>query len=177
MALCTPAKGVAKVKKIPQHIVFLCTKHTFINPNTEGTTPMVMPYLNFSGDCEEAFLLYQRAFDGQEPLLARYSDAPDSAYPGMDAAQKNKIMHGQILLTETGGVSGADAIWPVDKGSAINIHVFCRSEEAAQKAFAVLTEEGEAISPLAKNPPPHDNGISGIVKDKYGFGWVLSAQL
>jgi hypothetical protein len=33
-----------------------------------------------------------------------------------------------------------------------------------------------AISVLSPNPPPHDNGISGTVKDRYGFTWVLSAQ-
>jgi hypothetical protein len=36
----------------------------------------------------------------------------------MDNGQKNKIMHGHIMLTETGGISGADALWPVEKGSA-----------------------------------------------------------
>lgn len=138
---------------------------------------MIMPYLNFTGDCEEAFLLYQRAFTGQEPNLARYSDAPESAYPGMDPAQKNKIMHGHIMLTETGGVSGADAIWPFEKGSAINIHVYCATPEEAKKAFSVLAQEGEIIGELATNPPPHDTGISGMVKDKFGFVWVLSAEL
>ncbi len=138
---------------------------------------MVMPYLNFAGDCEEAFRLYRRAFDGQEPLLARYGDAPESAYPGMDAAQKNKIMHGHVMLTETGGVSGSDAIWPVDRGSAVNIHVYCPTPEKAQAAFDVLAGEGEVIGELAPNPPPHQNGVSGMVKDKFGFVWVLSAQL
>lgn len=138
---------------------------------------MIMPYLNFSGECEEAFRLYQRAFDGQEPLLARYGDAPESAYPDLDEAHKNKIMHGHVMLTETGGISGADAIWPVERGSAINIHVYCPSVEHARKAFSVLAENGEIIGDLAKNPPPHDNGVSGMVKDKFGFAWVLSAQL
>mgnify|MGYP003623450706 CR=1 FL=1 len=138
---------------------------------------MIMPYLSFSGDCEEAFNLYKRAFNGGEPDLARYSDAPESAYPNMDAAQKDKIMHGHIMLTETGGVSGADAIWPFDKGSAINIHVYCASPEEAKNAFVILEEDGEAVAELETNPPPHDNGISGMVKDKYGFVWVLSAEL
>lgn len=125
---------------------------------------MVMPYLNFTGDCEEAFLLYQRAFNGQPPLLARY---PDS----------DKIMHGHVMLTETGGVSGADATWSVEKGSAVSIHVYCATEQQAQKAFDVLAEEGRVGSPIAKNPPPHDDGVSGQVVDKFGFTWVVSAQL
>lgn len=137
---------------------------------------MIMPYLNFKGDCEEAFKLYQRAFDGQDPLLARYSDAPESAYPDLDAEQKHKIMHGQMMLTETGGISGADAIWPVENGSAINIHVFCTSVVSAKKAFEILAEGGEIVGNLDKNPPPHDDGISGMVRDKFGFSWVISAQ-
>jgi PhnB protein len=138
---------------------------------------MIMPYLSFTGDCEEAFLLYQRAFDGQAPLLARYGDAPESAYPHMDEKQKSKIMHGHIMLTKTGGISGADAVWPVEKGSAISIHVYCPSAQKAQLAFDTLAEEGTIVGALQRNPPPHDNGLSGSVVDKYGFTWVLSAQI
>ncbi len=138
---------------------------------------MIMPYLSFTGDCEEAFRLYQRAFDGQEPLLARYGDAPKSAYPDMDESQKSKIMHGHVMLTETGGISGADAVWPIQKGSAISIHVYCESVQKAQQAFDALAEEGTIVGALQPNPPPHDNGLSGSVVDKYGFTWVLSAQM
>lgn len=138
---------------------------------------MIMPYLNFNGNCEEAFLLYQKAFGGAEPMLARYSDAPESAYPDMKQEWKHKIMHGQLMLTESGGISGADAIWPIEQGSAVNIHAHCNSMEEAQNAFTILAEEGKVISSLEKNPPPHDAGVSGMVKDKYGFSWVISAQV
>jgi PhnB protein len=141
---------------------------------SKETISMVMPYLNFSGDCEEAFRLYQRAFGGKEPVFARYGDAPDSFYPDMDNEQKNKIMHGHVMLTETGGVSGADAIWPVEGGSAVNLHVYCPTLEKAKAAFAVLAEEGQIVGEIQKNPPPHDSGVSGMVKDKFGFVWVLS---
>ena len=138
---------------------------------------MVMPYLNFTGDCEEAFLLYQRAFGVDAPILARYGDAPPDAANPLTDAQRQKIMHGHLMLSETGGISGADAVWPVEQGSAVCIHVFCDNVEKAQEAFTVLSENGTPLSPIAPNPPPHDNGVSGTVKDKYGFTWVLSAQL
>lgn len=138
---------------------------------------MIMPYLNFTGDCEEAFRLYQRAFDGQEPLLARYGEMPEDPARPMDEIQKRKIMHGHVMLTETYGVSGADAMWPVEKGSAISIHVYCDSVEKAEQALNILAEEGAGVHKLQQNPPPHDHGMSGCVTDKYGFTWVLSAQL
>lgn len=132
---------------------------------------MVMPYLNFTGDCEEAFALYRRAFDAPAPVLARYGGNTQ------DPALKEKIMHGHIMLTDTGGVSGADATWPVEKGSAVSIHVYCPSVAAAQKAFDVLAEAGTSMGSLAPNPPPHDDGVSGMVVDRYGFSWVLSAEM
>ncbi|MFV0353259.1 MAG: VOC family protein [Oscillospiraceae bacterium] len=137
---------------------------------------MIMPYLNFTGKCEEAFKHYQRAFNGQEPLLARYSDAPDSAYPFITGEDRNKIMHAHVMLTETGGISGCDNFLPFEKGAAVNLHVYCATPKQAQEAFDVLAEEGETISKIIPNSPPHDNGVSGAVKDKYGFTWVLSAQ-
>lgn len=138
---------------------------------------MIMPYLNFNGDCEEAFQLYRRAFGGQEPLLARYSDAPRTAYPDLPEHYRNKIMHGHVMLTETGGVSGADVLAPLEKGSAIHIHVYCTDVAHAQRVFDTLAESGEILGKLAPNPPPYDNGVSGAVRDKFGFTWVLSAQI
>ena len=139
---------------------------------------MIMPYLSFAGDCEEAFRLYQRAFGGQNPLLARYSDAPESVYPNLREEQRDKIMHGHVMLTETGGISGAD-IWEqnIEHGSAMSIHVYCHSMEAALKAFETLSEGGTVIGELQANPPPHDNGLSGMVRDRFGFTWVLSAEI
>lgn len=104
---------------------------------------MIMPYLSFTGDCEEAFRLYQRAFGGQDPLLARYCDAPGSAYPNLSDDQRNKIMHGHVMLTETVGISGADTWDPnFQQETAVSIHVYCRSMESALYAFEMLSESG-----------------------------------
>ena len=135
---------------------------------------MVMPYLNFSGNCEEAFKLYERAFDGKIGHFVRYGDSPYDPENPMDEMKKNQVMHAQMMLSDLGGISGADAGFPYEKGSAVNIHVHFTLEEKAEKAFAVLAEEGVVIGNLAQNPPPDDAGKSGVVKDKFGFIWVLS---
>ena len=138
---------------------------------------MVMSYLNFTGNCEEAFHLYQKAFDGKTLDLVRYSDAPEGTYPDMDAEQKNKIMHGTLMFNETGGICGADAIWSVEKGATVYMRVYCASAQKAQYAFNILAEHGETISKLEKTPPPHDDRVVGMVKDRYGFTWVLVAPI
>lgn len=136
---------------------------------------MIMPYLTFDGDCEEAFLWYAKIFNGKIDHMSKYSDIPDSPDSPMSDEQKRKVMHAQLMLTETGGVSGADAIWPFEKGGAISIHAHLASEALAQKVFSALSEDGTVFGKLATNPPPDDSGVSGSVKDKYGFTWIISA--
>lgn len=136
---------------------------------------MIMPYLNFNGDCEEAFLWYEKIFEGKIQHLSRYGDIPDNANAPMSDEQKKKVMHAQLMLTESGGISGADAVWPIEKGGAISIHAHLPSEELAHKAFHALSDGGTVLGALATNPPPDDNGVSGSVKDRYGFIWIISA--
>ena len=56
---------------------------------------MIMPYLHFNGNCEEAFNFYAEAFGGKSKACH-------------DSITSNKVMHSQVMLTETGGVSGSD---------------------------------------------------------------------
>ena len=104
-----------------------------------------------------------------------FCDLPGSHNAPMSDEQKLKVMHAQLMLTETGGISGADALWPIVKGGAVSIHAHLSNESLAQKVFSALSEGGIVLGELAANPPPDDSGISGSVKDKYGFTWIISA--
>ena len=136
---------------------------------------MIMPYLNFQGNCEEAFLWYEQIFDGKLMHMSKYKDMPQNAQQQMSEEQKAKVMHAQLMLFENGGISGADALWPVESGSTVSIQAHFPCEAPAQKVFAALAKEGSIIGELVSNPPPDDYGISGSVKDKYGFTWIISA--
>ncbi len=136
---------------------------------------MIMPYLCFDGNCEEAFLWYEKVFNGKIQHMAKYGDIPENPATPLSEEQKSKVMHAQIMLTESGGISGSDAMWPTEKGSSMSIQAHLESEELAKKVFFALSEDGTVLGELATNPPPDDSGISGSVKDKYGFTWIISA--
>jgi len=136
---------------------------------------MIMPYLSFGGDCEEAFLWYKEIFGGEIQHISKYGDIPENPDAPMNDEQKSKVMHAQLMLTEAGGISGADALWPIEKGGAVAIHAHLSNEATARKVFSALSENGTVLGELATNPPPDDSGISGSVKDKYGFTWIISA--
>lgn len=137
---------------------------------------MIMPYLSFNGDCEEAFLWYAEIFNGDIQHMSKYGDIPENPNSPMSAEQKSKVMHAQLMLTENGGISGSDAMWSMEKGNTVSIHAHLQDEASAQKVFSALSEGGTVLGKLAANPPPDDSGVSGSVKDKYGFTWIISAM-
>lgn len=47
---------------------------------------MIMPYLHFNGNCEEAFKFYAEAFKGKIQHLSRFDNNPN-----------NKVMHATVI--------------------------------------------------------------------------------
>lgn len=137
---------------------------------------MIMPYLSFEGDCEQAFNWYVEIFGGKILHMAKYGDMPDNPALPLTDEQKRKVMHAHIILTQSGGISGADALWEVEKGSSVSIQALVENEELAKNVFEQLSKDGTIVSKLSSNPPPDDNSISGCVKDKFGFTWIISAM-
>lgn len=127
---------------------------------------MIMPYLHFNGNCEEAFNFYAEAFGGKIDSLSRYDDNPN-----------NKVMHAQVMLTETGGVSGSDR--SEEEGHIqilpIEILVHLPSREKVERVLKKLSEGGTNISEFEPHPPPDDDGGGASVTDKYGYTWILCA--
>ena len=127
---------------------------------------MIMPYLHFNGNCEEAFTFYAEAFGGKIESLSRYEDNPN-----------NEVMHAQVMLTETGGVSGSDR--GKEEGPQpilpIEILVHLPSRDKVESILVKLSNGGTVISGFEPHPPPDDAGGGAIVLDKYGYTWILCA--
>lgn len=137
---------------------------------------MIMPYLSFDGTCEEAFRWYQEIFGGSIQHMSKYGDIPDNPAMPISEELKPKVMHAQLMLTESGGISGADAAGRPEPGNRVSIHAHLDSAAMAESVFCKLSEGGTVIGPLAANPPPDDSGVSGAVRDRFGFVWIISAM-
>ena len=128
---------------------------------------MVMPYLHFNGNCEEAFNFYAEAFGGKI----------DGGFSRLNNDPNNEVMHAQVMLTETGGVAGSDRTkeegpFPI---LPVEILVHLPSREKVESVLKRLSEGGTDISEFAPHPPPDDAGGCAAVTDKYGYTWILSA--
>ena len=55
-------------------------------------------YLNFNGNCEEAFNFYKSVFGGEFGYLGRFGEMPESNDYKVSEADKNKIMHVSLAI-------------------------------------------------------------------------------
>lgn len=125
---------------------------------------MIMPYLQFNGNCEEAFNFYANVFGGKITSFSRLNGNPDTP-----------VMHATVVLTESGGsVSGADTNEPVQI-SGMSILVLFPSCDKINEIAIKLAEGGTLVHGFMPHPPPDDNGGGAEVIDKYGYTWFLCA--
>lgn len=130
------------------------------------------PYLNFNGNCEEAFDFYRSVFGGDYEQVMRFSDVP-SEYK-MPAGEENKIMHMALPIGAGNMLMGSDVPSNMDAvtvGQNLSISISANSEEEATRLFNGLSAGGEVTMPLAE---AFWGSLFGMFTDKYGVGWMVS---
>lgn len=130
------------------------------------------PYLNFGGNCEEAFRFYKGVFGGEFTGLQRYGEAPGDHSP----AEAGLVMH--VALPIGGGVMlmGSDrppAMGPVTSGNNVHIAIFPESEAEAARIFNALAAGGQVTMPLEK---VFWGATFGALTDRYGIQWMVNYQ-
>ena len=131
---------------------------------------MIVPVLKFGGCCAEAIALYERAFDISYKHAEYYRDAPAGSGLPVDERTRDWIMHCDLtlcgsLLNMSDSEDGVAPDHPVILNALI-------SRGEVEKAYRVLSEEGEVVVPLG---PQFFSPLYGSVRDRYGIHWQLVA--
>lgn len=133
--------------------------------------PALNPYLNFNGNCMEAFEHYKGVFGGDFAFVMRFSDVPPEM--NMDPAEANKVMHvslpvgGSILM----GSDSPEQYGSVNFGNNVHISVGADSEAEADRIFAGLSGGGDVVMPMEK---AFWGDYFGMCTDKFGVKWMIS---
>ncbi|MEH7417593.1 VOC family protein [Neobacillus drentensis] len=134
---------------------------------------MITPYLMFNRECDEAFKLYQKAFDGEVVSMQKYGDMPPNPEFPVSDSEKDLVLHAQLKLTESGLIYGSDSNRELPDGAKVSISVELDSEERAMKAWKVLKEGGAVYMDLQ---PTFFAKLHGSVQDKYGVTWMFTVS-
>lgn len=115
---------------------------------------MIVAYLTFNGNTEEAFNFYKAALNGEFANLQRMGDSPQGAQ--LPEAEKKKIMHialeapGSIRLMGSDFFSfGGETFTP---GNNFSLSFHPDSVELADKLFNSLSAGGAITVPMNKAP-------------------------
>ena len=133
------------------------------------------PYINFRGNCEEAFSFYKSVFGGDFGMVSRYKDMPPTEAGHMSGIDGEKIMHISIPISKETWLMGSDiggewAKHTVD-GNNIQISINAETEDEAKKIFNGLSAGGRVNMPLEKT---FWGALFGMFTDKFGINWMVN---
>ena len=128
------------------------------------------PYLNFDGNCREAFEFYASVFGGKADIQT-FGQSPmaDQATPEM----KDRVLHARLPIGNT-ELMASDA--PVDKfegmhGFAVSIQVDAAAD--ADRVFNALAEGGSVAMPIQETFWAER---FGMCTDRFGTPWMVNCS-
>lgn len=131
------------------------------------------PYLNLSGNAEEAMNFYKAIFGGTTEIM-RWSDMPPNPKMPLDDDWKNNIMHCSLIINDKVTIYLSDSLMekkPVN--NTVFLHVVFDSEEELRKTFDALSAGGRVNMPVENT---FWGSVYGDLVDKFGTGWGLEFQ-
>jgi len=135
--------------------------------------PTTNVYLNFDGNCEEAFNFYKSVFGIEFSHISRLSDMPGNDDQQLPDSAKNQIMHvalniGSSLLM--GSDCGPEWSPNYQQGNNFSISVSADSKDEADQLFASLSEGAKITMPLENT---FWGDYFGMLTDRFGVNWMV----
>jgi PhnB protein len=123
-------------------------------------------YLNFRGNCGDAFRFYEAHLGGKVTMMSLHSDGPQAAQ--LPPELRDKVLHARLDL---GGmtVMGAD-IPNAEPMRSAYLTMRTDTAEEAEKMYALLTEGGEVFMKLEKT---FFANRFAMLRDRFGTSWML----
>ena len=128
----------------------------------------LVAYLNFAGQCADAFRSYQRVLGGDLSLMTM-ADVPGAT--DVPPETRNRIMHAR-LVTGDAVLMGSDG--PpgyAEKAQGIWVNIWVTDVTDAERIYAALSEGGTIVMPMEKTFWAER---FGMVKDRFGTPWMVN---
>jgi PhnB protein len=127
-------------------------------------------FLNFGGNCEEAFRFYERHLGGTITMLMRRGESPDQTgtWPGWEHSVQYAIME----LGET-QLMGSDV--PPDRFQpmrSVYLSLTVASAAEAERTWALLSDGGQILMPIEE---AFFATRFGQLRDRFGTSWMILA--
>jgi PhnB protein len=137
-------------------------------------------YLNFNGNCEEAFMFYKSVFRGEFRVLRKFKDiAQQEDTPFPSKKMEDKIMHISLPISKETVLMGSDTDgeWfgqGFRQGNNFSISIYTDKKEEADRLFHGLSSGGQVAMPMGNT---FCGEYFGMFTDKFGINWMIGFNL
>jgi PhnB protein len=131
----------------------------------------LQPYLNFNGDCAEAFKLYEKVLGGKIEGMMTHRDSPMAGQTPPE--WQDKIMHARLVVGDA-VLMASDAppgYYSKPQGTYVSINVETTSE--GERIFNALAEGGAVQMPFEKT---FWAAGFGMLVDRFGIPWMVNCE-
>jgi PhnB protein len=125
-------------------------------------------YLNYGGNCRQAFEFYAERLGGTITMLTTHADVPDPSK--VPPELRDKVLHARL---ELGGAVIMAADVPPDRFQPMRsayLTLMLDSVEDAERVYALLLEEGQIFMPMEET---FFARRFAMLRDRFGTSWML----
>ncbi|MFL5496817.1 MAG: VOC family protein [Gemmatimonadales bacterium] len=123
-------------------------------------------YLNYRGNCEQAFRFYEQHLGGKITMMMRHGEQPDQ--DKVPANWKTAILHARIEIGRT-VLMGAD-IPDCQPMRSAYLTLTLDSAEEAERLYALLSDEGQIFMKMEET---FFASRFAMLRDRFGTSWML----
>ena len=139
-----------------------------IDPIPLSHVMQLYTYLNYGGNCRQAFEFYERHLGGKITMLSTHAEQPGVKDIADD--WKDAVLHARI---EIGGTTIFGADVPPDRFQPMRsayLSLLLDSNEEAERIYALLAEGGQIFMKMEET---FFAQRFAMLRDRFGTSWML----
>ena len=132
----------------------------------------LIPYLNFNGQCAEAFRFYERTLGGKIVMMRTHAESPiaDQVPPEW----RDRILHARLQLGEAVLMASDSPPEYYQRPQGLYVSLQVDDAAAADRIFQAFAEGGTVTMPLQQT---FWAARFGMVVDRFGTPWMINYAL
>ncbi len=132
----------------------------------------VNPYLNFDGQCAEAFRFYAQVLGGTIEAMMTHGESPIAGQvpPGWH----DRILHARLVVGDQVLLASDSPPEQYQKPQGLYVSLSIDKPADAQRIFDALAENGTVTMPFEKTF--WAAGGFGMLVDRFGTPWMINCE-
>ncbi len=126
------------------------------------------PYLNYGGNCEQAFRFYEKHLGGKITTMMTHSQMPGAS--NVPPELKNAILYARMTIGET-DIMGSDV--PAERFHpmrSVYLSLSVASSGEAERIYALLGDGAEIFMPIQET---FFAFRFAMLRDRFGTSWMI----